>query len=284
MASPEIEVAEHIGSQEMEDGVAGQRLYLVKGTDDPAEVVRQVLGVTEVEWQGLRRQPVRITPSFVIDEAPEHCLWTVEVPYAAGQRSTPPKTGETVRSFSTTGGTAHITSSLSTALGKSRYLPGADIKDKYGQAIGVTKDGVEGCDIVVPEVSEVITRYMPYGQFDSAYKATLKSLTGKVNDAEFLGYAAGRVLFLGAEATARGKQDYEVTYRFAVGDNVTGLEFGEITDVDKQAWQYLWVSYSDYVAEFTEGATTVKTQGKRPEEVFVENVYLAATFSALGAE
>ena len=99
-------------------------------------------------------------------------------------------------------------------------------------------------------------------------------LTGTVNDAAFKGFDAGEVLFLGASGSQRGDQDWEIAFNFAANENVTGISVGDITGIDKQGFHYLWVRYVE-----------VEDQNhltKRPEYVYVEQIYQPRDFSLLG--
>ncbi|RLS54091.1 MAG: hypothetical protein DWH91_12750, partial [Planctomycetota bacterium] len=58
--------------------------------------------------------------------------------------------------------------------------------------------------------------------------------------------------------------------------NATGLVIGEITGINKEGWEYLWVRYAD--AE----DTTAKVLVKKPIAVYVEQVYPTNSFASLG--
>ena len=57
---------------------------------------------------------------------------------------------------------------------------------------------------------------------------------------------------------------------------MTGLVIGEITDIAKKGWEYLWVRYTDVED------TTAKALVKRPAAVYIEKVYLDGDFADLG--
>ena len=84
------------------------------------------------------------------------------------------------------------------------------------------------------------------------------------------------MLFLGASGTKRGQDDWELTFRFAASPNVANLQLGNITGIQKEGWQYLWVRYAD------DEDTTAKTLIKRPVSAYVEQVYPYGDFSLLG--
>jgi len=201
--------------------------------------------------------------------------WETTVRYARAQASLP-QTGQSVFSFDTGGGTQHITQARQTI--SRTGAPGTTAPDFQG-AIGVTADGVEGVDIVVPVYQFAETHYVSDATVTAGYKATLFGLTGKVNSDAFKGFQPGEVLFLGASGSRRGtgpQDDWEITFRFAASPNVTGLSVGPITGINKKGWEYLWVRYAD--------AEDVATNAivKRPIAAYVERVYDEGGFAALG--
>jgi len=185
----------------------------------------------------------------------------------------PKETGESTFSFDTSGGTQHITQSLSTV---AKY-PAGTAPDCKG-AIGVSQSGdsqmVEGVDIVVPVYNWSETHYLSNATVTAAYKQTLFGLTGKVNTAAFKGFAIGEVLFLGASGSQRGTEDWEITFRFAASKNKVGLTIGTITGIDKKGWEYLWVRYKDSI--------DANVKVKVPAAVYTEQVYENGDFSGLG--
>jgi len=120
------------------------------------------------------------------------------------------------------------------------------------------------------------THYIDAGFVTQAYKLTLFALTDRVNNSVFRGFAAGEVLFLGASGSKRGEEDWEITFRFAASPNVEGLTIGNIPNINKKGWEYIWVRYAD--AE----DLAAKTLVKKPIAVYVEKVYHDGDFSGLG--
>jgi hypothetical protein len=171
----------------------------------------------------------------------------------------------------TGGGTQHITQSRATV---SKHAPAGETAPDFKGAIGVTTDSVEGTDITIPIFNFAETHYVPTAAVTDGYKLALFSLTGKANDAAFRGFQAGEVLFLGASGSKRGKDDWEITFRFAASLNITGLGVGDIVGIDKKGWEYLWVRYAD--------AEDENVLVKQPIAAYVEQVYQEADFSGLG--
>lgn len=161
------------------------------------------------------------------------------------QQNRPP-VGQFSFRFSTTGGTFHITSAREHI---ASYAPsGQDAPEHHG-AINVTTSGaehtVEGADIVVPALKLTISFSHPLGVVNLIHARTLARLTGSVNSATFLGFAAGEVIFLGAEGGDGTNSEATIDYHFACEENLEGLTFqnGTITGVSKQGHDLLWVEY-----------------------------------------
>jgi len=244
-------------------------VYILTGTADDAAAVATVETAVPLVYQGLFRQGLQLDPEWV-NENNNDGQWTATVRYGLWPQ---PKQGESTYSFDTTGGTQHITQSIQTV---NKYAPTGKTAPDFKGAIGVTPDNVEGVDITVPACSFAETHYLPTALVTLAYRVALFRLTGKVNDAAFKGCAAGECLFLGATGSKRGADDWEITYRFAVSPNRTNISVGEITEIDKKGWEYLWVRYQD-----AEDAIA-KALVKKPIAAYVEKVYEEADLRALG--
>lgn len=191
-----------------------------------------------------------------------------------------PDLGEVVVSFDTTGGTQHIT--CSKAGDTQRYAAAGVTARDFKGSIGVTESSVEGVDILAPALRITMQVRVAGGSITDAYVKDLARLTGKVNNAAFKGYAAGELLFLGANGQQKvGAGDPTITYEFEASENVVGLTYTDyqgnnINVASKGGHEYLWVSFAD-----TEDAAA-KTVTQRPHTVFVETVYESADFSLLG--
>ena len=183
-----------------------------------------------------------------------------------------PEEGEETLSFSTTSGSGKITQSR----GTTAYVASGTAPDFKG-AIGVSKDAVEGCEIIVPVFSFQKTRTFPASYVTNTYVKTLSDATGTINSAAFMGFAAQEVIFVGAEGSQKSPdQPWTITFHFKSAANLTGITVGTISGIAKKAWQFLWVLYQE-----TED-TTAKFLTKRPIAVYVEDVYRQSSFSTLG--
>lgn len=275
-----LTLREKIDSRESQEGdnPSVTFLYDLEGTSDDLAAKALVRSSTPASYDGLCRQSINLTPQSV-DTVSGTGLWSVSVKY--GLYPPPKETGQATFSFDTSGGTQHITQSISTT--QKKGLPGKVAPDFKG-AVGVTHDAVEGVDITIPVFSFGITCYIAAGNMSEGYINGLYQLTGKVNSAAWtvnvdgvvMTFAAGECLFLGASGSKRGSDDWEIGFKFAASPNATGLEVGPIKDIDKKGWEYMWVRYADTPD------TDAKTVVKAPLAVYVEKVYEEGDFTKLG--
>ena len=176
------------------------------------------------------------------------------------------------RSFDTTGGTQHLTQ----AHAESRFGNSAPDQKK---AIGVDSNGVNGVDVVVPQLQWQESYDVPNAYVTAAYVRGLAGVTGTTNSAAFRGFEAGEVLFVGCSGSQewddqKGKGPWSLSFRFVASKNVTGETIGDITGVSKKGHEYLWVRYED--------AVDSNVLLKRPKAVYVNKVYKDSDFSLLG--
>lgn len=177
-------------------------------------------------------------------------------------------------SFDTSGGTQHITTSLETRQAEegSGFSAAPDTK----LVIGANKTGApEGCDVVVPKFEFQTVRKLEYLTLN--YMRTILDLTGKTNDATFLGvFLQGEVLFLGAAGQYRDNDGWTVTFRFSGSPNKTGnpAAVNPVERLSPRGHDYIWVTYEDEVSN------DVRVQV--PASAFVEKVYAEGNFDLLG--
>ena len=182
----------------------------------------------------------------------------------------PREPGDSSFSFDVSTGTQRITQSLETL--NWYTAPGRDPVD-YSGAIGVSQDGtVEGAEILVPEFA--YTEEHTIENLSAEYIGTLFRTTGKINNAQFKHFAAYECLFVGASGRRTSEEAWRVTYHFLGSPKLTNIPVGEIENITKEGWDYLWVKYEDKIVA---GALV-----QQPVQVFIEQVYYAADFSGLG--
>jgi hypothetical protein len=215
--------------------------------------------------------------------------WRVEIQYEkTGGDAQEPNPLRRSRSFDTSGGTQHITQAQATGSGGSldfekRYPSSAT---NMSGAIGVDDNGVNGVDIVVPQLTWTETYDVPSTYVTSNYIKSVAALTGSVNNGGFRGFAAGEVLFLGASGSQEWDQDkgdgpWTLSFKFVASPNAGGsgstvpaITIGSITGVEKKGHEYLWVRY--------ESSVESNALFKKPKAVYVSKVYPDKSFSGLG--
>lgn len=261
ITSPRFKISQSDSSVELEYSIGdetdeSEALNLLATTAPAAQIVGGLL-LEKVEFE--------ITPTR------SHNMWDGLVRYTKRSREREElQEGESAYQFETGGGLIHLTHSLATT----KYPPST--APDYNNAIEFDGETIKGTDIQAPVYNFSETHIVPAANVDGAYKLALFRCTGKVNNSSFKGFAAGECLFLGATGSARGDEAWEINYRFAASENVTGLTIGHITGIEKKGFQFLWVKWST-VADPPSGTTR-----PYPEGVYVEDVYLTHNFANLG--
>lgn len=202
--------------------------------------------------------------------------WMFEAEYKSPTNDR--QTNDASFSFTTGGGTQHITHSRSTVLVVNGQTAAGSptVATSFMGGIGVTDTSVEGVDIHVSSFDFKATFYLPPAKVTSAYVTTLKSSTSCVNsndvavniDGVEIDFAPGELLLLGAEGSKRhGFSDWEFTTNWSAQCNRTSFNVGPVTVSAKKGWDYLWVSYLTDV-DTGSNAMTQSVKG-----VYIEQVY-----------
>jgi hypothetical protein len=191
------------------------------------------------------------------------------------------QTNDSCFSFTTGGGSQHITHSRRTV---GAFAPKGQTAPDHKGAIGVSGTNIEGVDIRVSTFDFRTTFYAPPSAINTAYVASLKALTDCVNSAKVTidvdgvqcTFEIGELSFIGAEGQKRrGFSDWELTLNWSGSRNVTDLVLGPISGITKRGWDYLWVQYQP--ASDGASSSLVNT----PVAVYVEEVYLYADLKPL---
>lgn len=237
--------------------------YFATGTADHATVQLYAALYTPQMFGGLYRQDIIINSVSTTQ-------WEITVPYGPA-----PLIGSYRLGFDTTGGTVHVTASRQTVGAYGTRLNGqpAAIDDHKGM-IGVTQDGIEGADIVVPTLKLTLQFQHDLGIITLPQIKQLARNVGKFNTDYFLTFAPGEVLFLGATGDEGVNTPTSITYQFACSENVSNLSIGTaITGIQKYGHDYVWIQYKD---DFVN-----QTPVKRPISAYVERVYAGIPFVPL---
>jgi hypothetical protein len=241
--------------------------YVILGTDSDSDALTSLESTAPETWS---------IDSF--DVPLQHCevdqvhetIWIGTAFYSFHSQQS--SESESIFQFDTGGGSQHITQAINHI---NSYAPSGLTAPDFKGAVGVAEKTVEGVDIIIPVYNFSEVHYLSNTTVNDAYKATLFSLTGKVNSATYKGYLAGELLFKGASGSKKGRSDWEMTFNFAASPNKTDIVVGDISGIAKKGWEYLWVQYED------DEDTTAHALVKRPKAVFIEQVYDYANLSGL---
>lgn len=256
--------------------------YTIRQTSSDAVALAALLANVPSTYNGQPRKDGEVTvEAEFVDTVNDQGIWRGEVPYGPAETENEVPLNQWSFSFSTTGGTQHITQALATV---SSYAPSGQTAPNFHGAIGVTSNGVEGVDIGAPVMNFTGRCYVAENAMNGDYIVGLYRLSKKTNDATWTAqidgvgvqFAAGEVLFEGA--TSISKRDdgiWEVVGEFSASPNKTGLSVGSITGIAKKGWEYLWVYYSEQ--EDTSAHRIVKV----PIAAYVERVYEEGDFGDL---
>jgi len=245
-----------------------ERVFVATGSTDENEVESEAYADLPATDGGLGNLVVDVAP---IDSG--QGMWEVTARYRRNTPASPPVVGESDFEFEIGTTSTHITQSKATVGGYAP--PGTPAMPDFDEAIGVTQDGVDGCDILTPESRFSETHYLSTAMVTAAYRRMLRSMVGKVNNAAFRDHAAGEVLLIGVRGGKRASDTvWQLTFTFATSDNTTALSVGSITGIAKEGFEYLWVYY--------EPAVSADRIVPVPAFAYVERVYDSASFSALG--
>ncbi|GIW83216.1 MAG: hypothetical protein KatS3mg105_5023 [Gemmatales bacterium] len=251
-------------------------VYFVRGTDD----VNEVLAL--VKTNSPRAVGTMFRQSMTADDLGAGC-WDVTVNYALAEpvSTTDPSTspdqgssGENQPGENTPIGPAinvqvgHRTQKIYMSLHTvAKYKALNDLRPipDHRKAIGVSRDGVDGVDIVVPEFT-----WSEQWKFSSIfitwrYLKVVADLVGRVNRKKFRTFDSESVMFMGAQVDASGTEETKITFNFRYEPNVKNIKINDdFPLIEKKGHQYLWVAYEDIISN--------NNILKRPRAVYIEEV------------
>jgi hypothetical protein len=240
---------------------SAELIYLCKDNVDPLVCRDALLTVAPALYDGL--QLASISRTRIADEAWEFTLAYANVPAPGGYEVT----------IDTTGGTVRVTEAFAASV-----FQGAGMTPlTHGTAINVSDGKVEGVDRVIGALKlNIVAKIAKKWVTDPiTYAKTIANLTGFTNNAPYLGFATGELLFLGASGQIISSSDPTLTFTFEASPNVTGGQIGPITGITKAGHDYLWVDYQ------REKDANSKRDILVPRAVYVDRLYNAADFSPL---
>jgi hypothetical protein len=265
-----VTVTERFKSRTGSRGENGRRelLYTLEGSDDDVELLDALRDAAPTTHDGLVRDSIELIEQL------DNGVWEASAKYVRPDLRLEPGEDETLISeFSTIGGTQHIIQSRETMSRHSDLVLGGGVTNHKG-AIGVRDGEPAGCDIVVPVMEFSVPR--EFNKVTNAMVAKWFRITGRTNNAPFLGFDTGELLFLGVSGSKRATGGWSVGFKFAASPNAEDLQIGNITVSIKKGWEYLWVSNRK---EFDENGNQIAAP---PCEAHVERVYDADDFDDLG--
>lgn len=243
MAISVVELRESRTTAQNRKGYTVTRVYMVRGTDNPAVArafgppMNQVYADGEVLldcWVSQKQAKI-----VKLKDAAQNGLCQLTVTYDSPEQREEPPPGENEYEFSTMAQSEHI----ERAYAQIHYPGSANV----GDLIGVQKDDtIEGVDKYVPKGAITAVRY--FDTLSSGYKELLMALTGCINSSIFViegtSWNPYEVLFLGARASRRGSSPWRIEYSFAVEPTETiqiATQKGGVQTISKPGWDYLWV-------------------------------------------
>lgn len=237
--------------------------YVVKNATSDIDALDAVELAAPASYDGLVRTGIQI------DEIIWPSLFEATVTYGRRESKTPPATGAVEFAFDVSLESVTIKQSLSTV---STYQSGTAIN--YNKAIDVDGSGtVNGVSVGRPISSFSLSYYPAWAVVTDAWKRSVMNLAGKVNSTSYFGYNAGEVRFVGCTGKARNGTDWELSFRFDVRLNRSGLTIGSFSNIAADGWDVIWVSNELDIAS-----------GKylpKPYQVNVERVFERADFQTV---
>lgn len=206
-------------------------------------------------------------------------LWTVTLNYGGTHYDF----NKVELSFSTVGGTAHVTQA--TTLSPKHYACfGQPVRNHFG-AIGLNNSGeYEGIEVKRPALQFTISQCVPSALFDFDTIRMLSNVSAHVNANTFLGFPPGEVLFEGADGELieiANQTDFaspyfffKVTYRFIHSPTIDMPPVGGFPGYRKLGWEAVWTEFDKYSNDQGEVLS-------RPRQINVDEVYLPANFGIL---
>lgn len=240
--------------------------FIVRDALSDIDALDALEAAAPATYDGLTRSTISI------EEIKWPSTWDATITYSRSDRQ-PAETGTTEFSFDIALDSQRILTSNSTV---NRYVPTGGALTDFQKAINVDSDGVAGgVDIRVPNSAFTLSYYPAVAIVTTNYQKAVRDLCGKVNSTTFRGHAAGEVMFVGCSGKARNPTDWELTYRFEVKPNRTGITIGNISGISCDGWDVLWVYY---------GKATDATSNRyiqKAVQVNVERVYERADFATV---
>lgn len=161
---------------------------------------------------------------------------------------------------------------------------GTDLWVAAGRLIGISDNGTDGTDIVVPTWARSETHRFSPADLTLAKIAVFRNTVGKVNDAAWREFTGKReCLMHSITGKRRDTGSWDISFRFLGSETFSNLEIDDGSDTpivvtQKLGWDYLDIRFMP--REIDIGGRNVMF--KVPVEAIVHRVYDEADFTLLG--
>jgi len=267
-----ITVAEKYSKREFQASDSGDSIYtteyLIEGTDLETDALQALEDNTSSQISVNNIQLYKQSPSI---RQTDNYRWIGEVEYKELGLSS---SSSDANSFAFQIGTEtrHITQSLETV---GSYGAGDNDAPDFKGAIGITPDGIQGVDIIVPTFRFSEQKIISAGSVSMQTLREWAQICGTVNNGTFKTFSKGEVLFLGCSGSRRDGEAYDITFHYAASFSKANFQVGDVDVANKEGWHYLWVLYEDAIDDAKEFIV------KRPKAAYVERVYEYGDFGIL---
>ena len=144
--------------------------------------------------------------------------------------------------------TEHVLSALETAAFGDGAPPSGNLINWNGRTGPLC--AVSGADIITSAFRENCLLTIDAGNCTASFRKKIASLTGSVNSRTFHGWAAGEVLFLGANSglpgyNDRGDELVDVTFKFAIRRNKDPRIVNNLR-ISASGWDIVWPLGTEY--------------------------------------
>lgn len=289
--TPEVKYTESYSETSTNITTGVDLVYRYPSAKTVAQVKADVYEWCAANYRDFGRRPIS-SINISQDESSLGDIWTARVEWSTRPKNEaqkndqyPQQPGCRQESFSSTGGTAHITTAFA-EVGVAVY---GGTAPSMGGGIAWDGDRFTGVDVVSPTFEFSLSYKYPYETITSTIRNGWLSLIGVVNADSFCDFAAGEVLYLGFSGSSSTEYDgelitidgveyqkahnyYNITHNFRCSPNVTGMSIGGTT-INKLGWEYVWV-----LRQKTDDSTTGQTI-EVPVAVYKDQVYRYANFA-----
>lgn len=264
------ELSGRSGSDSADNNTA-ERRWLVRGNSDPtvcrATLVTYAGNIGLYSYDGLSLKSM--SWALYSDGGPE--AWEFSASYDFTSR---PEPGAYTISVDTAGGTVNT----QLAYSQTEFPATGETAVDYGDSINVDAQGnPQGVEKIIPSLKINVRATIKEVNVSTAlaYAKLIASLTGTVNDAAFLTFPRGELLFKGASGDIIANSDPTLNFAFEASPNITGETIGTVTGINKLGWEYIWFDFK----QKQDAATSLKTTVARA--AYVARVYDFGDFDDL---